>query len=342
MKTISPGYILPSGCFTIEPKQIKYYLFSDHVPQVGDLVYGKITHKGQHEDLENKHGRIHTLNNDTKAIFVMGNRYAPDYYEGFVPEQTETTLDLLARSGIVGLMKIRNDAVKEPTKVKFLGYVVDETGEVLNTRKFPLITPKHTEKKFPRSKMIVVTGTSMNSGKSYTAAAICWAFTSQGKEVRASKITGTASLKDILRMEDAGAKFVNDFTYLGLPSTYMSSEAELMSIFDQIDLKYANDPDKYWVVEIADGILQRECQILLKNEAFRKRIDKLVFAGRDSLSVLGGVHFLNEQYRLVPDAISGVCTSSPLFIEEFKAHTQIPIFGNMKWNAKEIVDLLGH
>jgi hypothetical protein len=35
-----------------------------------------------------------------------------------------------------------------------------------------------------------------------------------GKKVRASKITGTASLKDILLMNDAGANPYADFTYL--------------------------------------------------------------------------------------------------------------------------------
>jgi len=344
-KTISAGYILPSAAFTIEPKQIKQYVFEDRVPQVGDLVYGKVILKGQHEDLENKHGRIHSLNTDTKAVFVMGNRYAPDYYEGFIPEHTEGTLDLLARSGVVGQVKVRNEAIAEPTKIKFLGYIVDDNGNVLNTRDFPLFAPVATEKKPDRSKMIVVVGTSMNAGKSYAAATICWSLASQGKEVRASKITGTASLKDILRMEDAGAKIVNDFTYLGWPSTYMSSEEELMSIFDRIDLKYANSPDKFWVVEIADGLLQREVAILLKNEAFRKRIDKLVFAGRDSLSVLGGLEFMKAQYGLIPDAISGVCTGSPLFINEFRSYTDIPVFDNMRWNgksSKEIVDLLIH
>lgn len=345
MKSISPGFILPSAAFTIDPKQINQYKFDDHAPIIGDLLYGKVIQKGQHEDLENKHGRIHSLNTDTKAIFVMGNRYAPDFYEGFVPEQTETTLDLLARSGLVGKMKNRNDTVQEPTKIKFLGYVVDEEGKVLNTRDFPLINPKGTVKKEERSRMIVVIGTSMNAGKSFTAAAICWALSSQGKEVRASKITGTASLKDILRMEDAGAKIVNDFTYLGWPSTYMVDEEDLMSIFDKIDLKYANDPEKYWVVEVADGLLQREVSILLKNQRFRDRIDKLVLAGRDSLSVLGGLSFLKEEYKLTPDAISGVCTSSPLFVEEFKTLTTVPVFENMRWNgktAKEIVDILLH
>jgi hypothetical protein len=45
----------------------------------------------------------------------------------------------------------------------------------------------------------------MNSGKTYAAAASCYALSSMGKSVRAAKITGVASLKDISLMDDCGA-----------------------------------------------------------------------------------------------------------------------------------------
>ena len=70
-----------------------------------------------------------------------------------------------------------------------------------------------------------------------------------GHTVRAAKITGTASLKDILLMEDNGASPVADFTYLGYPSTYMLDEPDLLHIFDTLDLKYANSPKNFWVVD---------------------------------------------------------------------------------------------
>lgn len=339
-KVISNGYILPSSCLTIDPKIIKNYAFIDHEPSAGDLIYGKIVEQGHHTDLENRNGRIHQVGLGNRAIFVMGNRYAPDYYEGFVPEQTETTLDLLARSGMVGKMRYANEGVKSPTKVKFLGYVVDKDLNVLNTRQRCLINPTATDKKYPRSKMIVVVGSSMNAGKSQTASAICWALSNVGKDVRASKITGTASLKDILLMEDSGASNVNDFTYLGHPSTYMLDESELMDIFDRIDLKYCNNPRNYWVVEIADGVLQREAEILLKNRDFRARIHKLVLAGRDAASVIGTLNILKEKFDLVPDGISGVCTSSPLFVKEFEPFTNVPVFANRRYSTESIMEIV--
>jgi hypothetical protein len=103
-----------------------------------------------------------------------------------------------------------------------------------------------------------------------------------GYDVRAAKVTGTASLKDILHMNDAGAESFADFTYLGYPSTYMLPETDVINIFDRLDLKYANNPKKFWIVELADGIAQRETAMLLNSPDVQARIDKLIFCANDA------------------------------------------------------------
>lgn len=250
-------------------------------------------------------------------------------------------LDLLARSGMIGTVKTKNSMIKDPTKVKILGYVCDKSGNILNTRNFSLINPRTMVKKRPRAKMILVCGTSMNSGKSMAAAACCWALTSMRYNVRASKITGTAGLKDVLHMNDAGASPYADFTYLGYPSTYLLPETELLGIFDQLDLKYANNPKNFWVVEFADGIIQRETSILLNSPQVRTRIHKLVFCANDAFGAIGGLNIL-ENFGLKPDALSGVCSSSPLYIRELTAFTDIPVFNSAEPNTNGLAEILFH
>ncbi len=340
MHKIPDWYILPSAAYTISRKQIKYYNFLDKQPENGDVVYGKITRLGQHTELENKSGRIHRLNEGSTAIFVFGNRYAPDFYEGVIPTTMTANVDLLARSGIIGNVQVKNSSVSEPTQVKVLGYICDSSGEVLNTRSYPLIKPKKLEKKEDRAKLILFIGTSMNSGKSTSATACCWALTTMGYDVRASKVTGTASLKDILHMQDAGASIVNDFTHFGFPSTYLLEEKEVVKIFNDLDLKYANNPKNYWAVELADGILQRETALLLRSPDVRSRIHKLIFAAHDTFGAIGGLNILKHEFGLVPDAISGVCSSSPLFLRELSEFTDIPVFNNIDCNLKQLSELL--
>ncbi len=340
MHKIPDWYILPSAAFTISRKQIKHYTFLDKQPENGDVVYGKVIRLGQHVELENKSGRIHRLNEGSTAIFVFGNRYAPDFYEGVIPTTMTNKVDLLARSGIIGNVHVKNSSVKEPTQIQILGYVCDANGEVLNTRSYPLIKPKRTEKKEDRSRLILFIGTSMNSGKSTSATACCWALTNMGYDVRASKVTGTASLKDILHMQDAGASIVNDFTHFGFPSTYLLEEKEVVKIFNDLDLKYANNPKNYWCVELADGILQRETALLLRSPDVRSRIHKLIFAAHDTFGAIGGLNVLKNEFGLVPDAISGVCSSSPLFLRELAEFTDIPVFNNIDCNLKQLSELL--
>lgn len=337
---IKGGYILPSAAYTIDSSQIRYYSTLEKTPEVGDLVYGTVARVIQHVSLENKEGRIHAIHEGSRAIFVLGNRYAPDYFEGLVPGELPRQLDMLARSGVVGEVTCRNSLVKEPTQIKVRGYVCDSTGNVLNTRHYPRITPKTRVKKPDRSKLVLVTGTSMNCGKSLTAAACCWALSTMGHGVRASKVTGTASLKDILLMEDNGASPVADFTFLGYPSTYMLSEQELLHIFNSLDLKYANSPRRYWVVEFADGILQRETAMLLHSPDVRSRIHRHIFDARDAFGAIGGLDILREEFGLVPDAISGFCSSSPLGVRELREHTDLPIFDSAHRDLKQLASVL--
>lgn len=340
MRRITKGFILPSAAFTLKPVHIKYYKNLNHTPQPGDVVYGQIIRIGQHSTLENVSGRIHVVHNGSKAIFVYGHRYAPDYYEGFVPEDNSHEVDLLARSGIIGKIKTKNTLIKDPTRVRVLGYVCTADGQVLNTRQFSLIKTKTQIKKSSRSPMILVCGTSMNSGKSMAAVACCWVLSSMGYNVRASKVTGTASLKDILHMNDAGASHYTDFTLLGHPSTYMLELPQLLHVFNTLDLKYANNPKNFWVVEFADGIIQRETSMLLLADEVRSRIHRLILCANDAFGAIGGLKILEEKFGMKPDAISGVCSSSPLHIRELSAFTDIPVFNSANPDQLLITNLL--
>jgi hypothetical protein len=230
--------------------------------------------------------------------------------------------------------------VKDPTRVKILGYICDKDGEILNTRNYPLVQPKKSLKTLPRSPMILVCGTSMNSGKSMAAVACCRILSSLGYNVRASKVTGTASLKDILHMNDAGASHYSDFSHLGYPSTYMLSVQEVLSIFNRLDLKYANNHKNYWVVEFADGILQRETSFLLKSDEVQSRIHRFIFCAFDAFGMIGGIRILKERFGLVPDALSGVCSSSPLYIRELSEFTDIPLYNSADENIDQLAKIL--
>ena len=141
-------------------------------------------------------------------------------------------------------------------------------------------------------------------------------------------------------MNDAGASVYNDFTHFGYPSTYMLSETELLRVFTEIDLKYGNNAKNFWVVELADGILQRETAMLLASKEVKKRIHRLVFCAGDALGCIGGLQVLKDRFGLTADAISGVCSSSPLATTELANYTEVPVFNNLERNLNEISEML--
>lgn len=340
---IKQNCILPSALITIPRSQIKYYAHINKKPKVGDLVYGEVAYLGHHKSLESKAGRLHTIHAGTKAVFVFGNRYAPDHYEGLIPDEFTERVDLLARGGIIGKVHVKNALIGDPTRIKILGFICDAEQNIITTYDRVLLKakiPEHNGKDKKRAKIILCIGTSMNSGKSYAAAACCFALSSSHKNVRAAKITGTASLKDILLMEDCGATHVADFSYLGHPSTYMLDREALLNIFHSIDLKYGNNPDNYLVIEIADGIQQRETAMFLKEPALIKRIHKTIFCAQDAFGVIGGVKVLEEKFDIVPDAISGLCSSSPLAIRELQGFIDLPVFNSAQLDIAKILAII--
>ena len=88
----------------------------------------------------------HSIHIGTKAIFVYGNRVAPDYFEGLVQTSFSTEVDLIARSGLIGKVKTKSSHIKDPTQVRILGYVVNENINNINTRAFSRISRGNRKK----------------------------------------------------------------------------------------------------------------------------------------------------------------------------------------------------
>ena len=342
MEKIKSNCIIPSAAYSVPKSQIRYFDPMLHkAPEVGDLLFAEVSELGHHRMVESRSGRMHTINVGTRAVFVFGNRYAPDQYECLVPEDYADYFDLCSRGGVIGEVKAQNQLIGVATKIRALGFVCNSEGKVINTTDHVLIKPKKDSRARAGAKLILCVGTSMNSGKTHAAAACCYAISSMGRNVRAAKITGTASLKDILLMSDCGAENIADFCYFGYPSTYLLDREKLLWMFNAFDMKYGNNPSNYIVIEFADGIFQRETAMLLKTPEVRQRISKLVFCAPDSTAVFGGLKMLRDEFDLEPDAISGLCSSSPLSMREISSFTEIPILQSMEKDYRKVFSIIG-
>lgn len=285
-------------------------------PRIGDLVVGEVLSLGKHSTVEMRNGAALNIFPGDLIVGAFGNRYATDQYEGYVPSAPIEQCDMLSVGGVIGTVVSSHQSMGAPTKLRILGQVCDADGTPLNTQSFgltPRITNRHAE-------VILVVGATMNSGKTTTVGTIVRALSKAGHRTAAVKLTGTAAGKDSRYFVGCGAKTVFDFTNVGYPSTYMLGIEELLAAH-QILLSnlQAHKPD-YIVIEVADGIFQRETRMLLESDAFRATIDHVFFAAGDSLAMECGVRYLTETGWPLRGT-AGVITQSPLLMREAEAMT---------------------
>jgi hypothetical protein len=162
----------------------------------------------------------------------------------------------------------------------------------------------------------------MNAGKTTTVGTLARALKQGGFRVAAAKITGTAAGKDGRFFTSCGARPVLDFTFAGYPSTYMLSLEELLTIHRTLVGHLRETEPDYILVEVADGIFQRETKMLLECAEFRDDVEHTFFAANDSLSAACGARHLKE-YGLPLRAIAGAFTQSTLAMREAEETTGI-------------------
>ena len=101
-------------------------------------------------------------------------------------------------------------------------------------------------------------------------------------------------------------------------------------------MKYGNNPGNYLVAEFADGIFQRETAMLLRCPEVRSSVHKIVFCAADAAGAAGGLRMLEETFDLIPNAISGACSSSPLAVREIASFSDLPVLRSLQRDYKAI------
>ncbi len=289
-------------------------------PRAGELVMARIDRLGHHKRLELRNGRRAQLFEGDHVIVCYGNRYAPDQFEAEVPADLEPC-DLVAAGGIAARMLGLHSAVGAPTRITPVGLVCDQRGQRLNLERWAL--PELDESSV-RPPTYAVVGSVMNTGKTTTAANLIRGLSAAGHRVGACKVTGTGAGGDVWLMVDSGAETVLDFTDAGLASTYLASHERVHGVFTLLTRHLAAAGVDVIVVEVADGVFQRETAALLGSRVFRQGVDGLVFAGNDALGAASGVEAL-RRLGLRVLGVSGVLTASPLGIREARAATDVPV-----------------
>jgi hypothetical protein len=292
-------------------------------PQAGDLVLARVDVIGHHGFLHMVNGRRRHLFVGDEIVVAYGNRYASNQFEAHVPE-TLGPCHLVAGGGMAARAISWHVSISRgPTEITPLGLLADADGRRINLRHFALdpVAPARDYRPTP----IAVVGTSMDSGKTQTAVHLVRGLIAGGLRVGYAKVTGTGAGGDFWWLKDAGADPVLDFTDVGMASTYLASPEQVEEAMVALVGHVASHGVDAVVVEIADGVLQRETAALVSSSKFSRLVGGVVLAAQDSMGALAGVRWLRERSTPVL-ALSGVLTAAPLQIAEAREATGLAIY----------------
>ena len=291
-------------------------------PMVGDLVLARVDAIGHHSTLQLVNGRRRQLFPGTEVVAVYGHRYAPNQFEAEVPASMGPC-HLVASGGIAArALSWHVKIARGPTTITPIGFPADAAANRLNLRNFAL--PSVVPPRDYQPTAIAVVGTSMDSGKTQTCAHLVRGLIAGGLRVGYAKVTGTGACGDFMLLRDAGADPVLDFTDVGRPSTYLLSREEVDHTMQSLVNHVTHHGVDAMVLEVADGVLQRETAALLCGSMFPRLVGGIVMAAQDSMGALAGFNWLRERPTPVL-ALSGVLTAAPLQVSEAHQATGMPV-----------------
>ena len=301
-------------------------------PKAGDVALCKVLEIGQHAHIELITGRRARLFAGDQIIVAYGERYATDQFHTRLPKDL-SPCSLAAAGGIASEVTTRHAKMKRATRIEPLGLLADSGGVVLNLVSGAII-PYAANAPARRPTVILVLGSSMNAGKTTTAANIIRCLVKSNLKVAALKLTGTGSGGDCWLFKDAGAAPALDFTDAGLASTYNASIPRIENAGRLLLAEVSAGGPDFIVCEIADGIMQQETSALIASPFLKEIADCVVFAASDPLSAAAGVHILAGHGYLTA-AISGLVSSSPLASEEASRATGLRVLTQQDFESDD-------
>jgi hypothetical protein len=300
---------------------------SDEIPcEEGVLVAVQIlSSKNTYNNLELTSGRMAKVRRGDIIVGALGHRKALFGYSGHLPEKLipGDTVQVLNIGGVLGICDSVNVNFGPPFDARVIGAVLHfpflgerigvparvgtsklDVDAIVDTRGVPVVA---------------LAGTSMDSGKTAAASAIVSRLRHLGYTVDAFKATGVSLRRDILAMEDAGARNTSIFTDFGVVTTTAENAPPVTRMM--LTQLAAERPDVI-VFELGDGLLGAYgVDAILRDEGIKSAISCLVLCANDPVAAWGGIKLLREDFDCEPQVVTGPATDNligkDLIVEKF-------------------------
>jgi hypothetical protein len=276
-----------------------------------------LNEKSTYSQLELPSGRMAQVKKGDVIAGALGHRHALFGYSGYLPERLAPgdTVHLLNMGGVIGVCDSMNPDLGPPFECAVLGAVLHfpylgerigvaariggPGGELLD-REAPIDAAGVP--------VIALVGSCMNCGKTAAACTLVRHLSHGGLTVDGLKATGVSLRRDVLAMEDAGARATGIFTDLGVVATTPANAPAAMRTL--VTRLAAGRPDAI-VAELGDGLLGAYgVAAILDDPAIRKAMTAVVLAANDPVAAWGGVRMLRERFGIEPVVVTGPATDN--------------------------------
>ena len=304
----------------------------------GVLVAARIlNNKSSYNTLELTSGRMAKVSRGDIIVGALGHRKALFGYSGHLPTKLHPgdTIQVLNIGGVLGICDSVNANFGAPFDAEVLGAVLDfpYLGERIGVPAKVGIEALDSNAQLITGNVpvVVLAGTSMDSGKTAAASAIISRLRHLGYSVDAFKATGVSLRRDILAMEDAGARETSIFTDFGVVTTTEHNGPPVTRMM--LTQLAAEKPDVI-VFELGDGLLGAYgVEAILKDPEIRETISCLVLCANDPVAAWGGVKLLDEEFDLAPHIVTGPATDNLVGTEIITNRLGLPAFNAISHGA---------
>jgi len=302
-----------------------------------------LNNKSRYNTLELTSGRMAQVKRGDIVVGALGHRKALFGYSGHIPKELHEgdVIQILNLGGVMGVCDSINPNHGQPFDCRVLGVVLNfpYLGERIGVPA-RIGMPEKTDKsplEIGEVPVVAIAGTCMDSGKTVAASTIISRFRHTGLTVDAFKSTGVALRRDILAMEDAGARHTRIFSDHGIVATTSDNAPDLTRKI--LHSLAAERPDVI-VFELGDGLLGAYgVEAILHDKDIRKALTAIVLCANDPVGAWGGVKLLRDNFEIEPTVVTGPATDNDVGLEIIERRSKVPALNAITHGA-DLGDLI--
>ena len=290
-----------------------------------------LTDKSTYNQIELPSGRMAQVKRGDILAGCLGHRHALFGYSGKLPQKLAPgdVVHLLNLGGVLGICDSVNPDLGRPFECEVLGAVLtfpvlgERIGHPARIGGEPL--PDLPALDLQGIPVVAMVGSCMNCGKTAAACALVREFAHQGLRVDGLKATGVSLRRDILALEDAGARATAIFTDLGVVSTTAKNSAQATrTLLTRLAAQTAERADLI-VLELGDGLLGAYgVDAILGDPELRAAFTAVVLAANDPVAAWGGIELLRRDYGIEPVAVTGPATDNAVGVRLIEDRMGVP------------------